>query len=480
MSIETVSHEYGKTAGPDVSGPSSLPLAGVRVVDLSQIAAGPYGTSLLGDLGADVIKVEPPEGDSFRDLDDAFGAGQSGYFFGVNRSKRSIALDLKSAGGYAVLTRLIRTADVVVVAFRPGALKRLRIDYDTLRELNPRLVYASITAFGEAGPRADQPGMDILAQALSGMMGMTGEAGRGPVKVGAPIADFIASFLTGYGVCAALLLRERTGVGDKISVSLTDGLLAAFANYLTVYDKLRVSFRRQGGSHPQIVPYQPFLGSDGKYFILACLNDKFWQMLLPMLDEYGDFREDRFLTNIGRIEHRDELCGRLQAIFGQRPAGYWLERLEASGVPCGPINELEDALADPQVLANEAVTHLEHPVHGRYLVPNNPIRFTAAPTGPRGYAPGLGEHTAQILGELGYPAEEVERLFSTGAVRSVDHDPPVRGETPARRNSDLTSEFTAVAQPVSLTGDQQVAVPMVHARTAGSNGRGHQDENPDR
>jgi crotonobetainyl-CoA:carnitine CoA-transferase CaiB-like acyl-CoA transferase len=157
--------------------------------------------------------------------------------------------------------------------------------------------------------------MDILAQALSGVMGVAGEAGRGPVKVGAPIADINASFLTGYGVWAALLLRERTGVGDKISVSLTDGLLGAFANYMTVYDKLRVPFRRQGGSHPQIVPYQPFLGCDGKYFILACLNDKFWQMLLPMLDEYGDFREDRFLTNIGRIEHRDELCGRLQAAW---------------------------------------------------------------------------------------------------------------------------------------------------------------------
>ena len=438
------------THKPDLS---SLPLAGVRVVDLSQIAAGPYSTSLLGDMGADVIKVEPPEGDSFRGLDDAFGTGQSGYFFGVNRSKRSIALDLKTADGYAVLARLVSTADVVVVAFRPGALKRLRVDYDTLSELNPRLIYACITAFGETGPRANQPGMDILAQALSGMMGITGEAGRSPVKVGAPIADFIGSFLVGYGVCAALLLRERTGVGDKISISLVDGLVAAFANYITVYDKLRVPFRRQGGSHPQIVPYQPFLGSDGKYFILACLNDKFWQMLLAMLDEYEDFREDRFLTNVGRIEHRDELCGRLQAILATRPAGYWLERLEAAGVPCGPINELEDALQDPQVLANEAVTHLEHPVHGRYLVPNNPIRFKAAPTGPRGYAPGLGEHTFQILRELGYPPEEAERLFSVGAVRSVDHDWPADREIADHKDRDVTSEFTAAAQPGSLKSD---------------------------
>src|SRR5271165_956599 len=361
------------------SQPGEARVSTTRVVDLSQIAAGPYSTSLLGDMGADVIKVEPPDGDSFRHLDDAFGTGQSGYFFGVNRSKRSIALDLKSQDGYAVLARLVSTADIVIVAFRPGALKRLRVDYDTL--------------------------------------------------------------------------RERTGVGDKISISLVDGLVAAFANYITVYDKLRVPFRRQGGSHPQIVPYQPFLGSDDKYFILACLNDKFWQMLLPMLDEYEDFREDRFLTNVGRIQDRDELCGRLQAIFATRPAGYWLEQLETVGVPCGPINELEDALQDPQVRANEAVTHLEHPVHGRYLVPNNPIRFKAAPTGPRGYAPGLGEHTFQILRELGYSPEEAERLFSVGAVRSVDHEWPADREIADHKDRDVTGEFTAAAQPGSLKSD---------------------------
>lgn len=408
------------STGPELgqSPQEILPLTGVKVVDLSQIGAGPYGTSMLGDLGADVIKVEPLTGDSFRYVDNAYAQGESAYFFGVNRSKRSMALNLKDPQGYEVLLRLVREADVFVVAFRPDAVERMGIDYETLRQANPRLIYAAVTAFGEDGPRAHQPGMDILAQALSGMMGVTGEVGGGPVKVGVPIADFVGSFFLGFGVCAALRLRDQTGVGDKISVNLLDGQIAAFANYITAYDKTRTKFRPLGGGHPQLVPYQPFLGSDENYFILACLNDHFWSKLLPYLGQFDDFSDPRFATNMNRVAHREELCGRLQDLFSTRPAAFWLEGLEATGVPCSPIHRMEDALEDPQVVHNRSVVELEHPRFGSYKVPNNPIRFQHAATGPRGYAPGLGEHTEEILSEYGLTREQIQELRERGVINS--------------------------------------------------------------
>ena len=412
----------GGSGHPAPAHAGDLPLSGVRVVDLTQVAAGPYGTSLLGDLGADVVKVEPPAGDTIRHVDEGFGAGQSAYFFGVNRSKRCMVLDLKSGRGHEVLMRLIAGADVCVVAMRPQALRRMRLDYDTLKAVNPRLIYVSITAFGQSGPRAHQPGMDILAQALSGVMGITGEEGRSPVKVGAPVGDFIGSFLLGFGVCAALRLRDRTGRGDHISINLLDGLVSVLANILTPFDRGKKPVRRLGGGHPQLVPYQPFADSDGKYFILACMGDKFWHKLLPILDEYGDFHDPRYATNSGRVESRDELCGRLQEIFKLRPAAHWLKRLEEAGVPCGPIHDLTDMLSEPQIIANQSVTQLVHPQHGPYLVPNNPIRFERSPAGPRGYAPGLGQHTAEILAEAGYSPEEISQLFAD-AVITADTTP---------------------------------------------------------
>lgn len=395
------------------------PLDGVRILDLSQIGAGPYGTSMLGDLGADVIKVEPLHGDSFRFIDDGFARGDSAYFFGVNRSKRAMTLDLKSEEGQQVLREMIPQVDVIVLAFRPDAVKRMGLDYETLNKINPRLIHASITAFGEDGPRATQPGMDILAQAMSGMMGVTGEVGGGPVKVGVPIADFVGSFFLGFGICAALNLRERTGEGDKLSINLLDGQIASFANYITAYDRTKVPFRAQGGGHPQLVPYQPFIGSDGRYFILAVLNDKFWKKLSPLLAQSEDaqyFANEEFVRNVNRINHREQLCANLQKFFLTKTAAQWEIELEAIGVPCGPINMMEEVLDEPQVMHNESVTSLTHPVYGEYKIPNNPLRFLKSPVGPRGYAPGLGEHTEGILRDMGLTEDRIQELVAGGIV----------------------------------------------------------------
>lgn len=399
-----------------VAGSTQRPLEGIKVVDASQVAAGPFGTSLLADFGADVIKVEPLEGDSMRHADEGFGPGESAYFFGVNRNKRSIGLDLKEDEGKEILRKLVSEADVFVIAFRPQASRRLGIDYESLRKIKPDLIYVSVTAFGEEGPRADQPGMDILAQAMSGFMGVTGERNGPPVKGGAPIADFISSFLLGFGVCAALRHRDRTGRGDRISISLLNGLIATFSNYVTAIDRMGLKVEKQGGAHPQLVPYQPFQDADGDYFILACLNDKFWQNLLPILDNYGEFRLPEFETNWSRVEHRELLIEKLIPIFKTKSANYWLDELEDAGVPCSPINDLEAALNDPQVVANRGVVQLSHPKHGKYKVLNNPIQFEHAETGATGHAPQLGEHTVQLLLEYGYSQDEVDELIAQGIV----------------------------------------------------------------
>jgi crotonobetainyl-CoA:carnitine CoA-transferase CaiB-like acyl-CoA transferase len=231
----------------------------------------------------------------------------------------------------------------------------------------------------------------------------------------------VGSFFLGFGVCAALNLRERTGFGDKLSINLLDGQIAAFANYITAYDRTKVPFRPQGGGHPQLVPYQPFLGSDGRYFILAVLNDKFWRKLGPLLaqsEDAGYFADPEFDRNVNRIKHRDELCARLQRHFLTRPAAEWEAELEAIGVPCGPIHRMEDALEEPQVVHNQSVSTLEHPIYGSYKVPNNPLRFKQSPVGPRGYAPGLGEHTEDILREMGIEESQIQSLINQGVVSS--------------------------------------------------------------
>lgn len=396
------------------------PLHGVRIVDLSQVGAGPYGTSMLGDMGADVIKVEPPEGESFRYIDNLFGPGDSAYFYGVNRSKRSLTLDLKCKEGKAVLEKIVRHTDVLVVGFRPEVVERLGLDYDSLSHQNDQLIYCQITAFGETGPRVHQPGMDILAQALGGMMGLTGDLDGPPIKVGVPIADFTVSFLLGFAVTAALRARELNGRGQKISLNLLDGQVATLANIVTHYDHTLVPVRPQGGGHPQIVPYQPFQGSDGEYFILACLNDRFWQRFASAMGrpEWAD--DPEFAQNANRVENRQKLTQQLSELFAQKPASFWLKKLDEAGVPSSEINRLENVLSDPQVIHNGSIITLHHPVLGDYRTPNNPIQMHGTPLDPCGYPPRLGEHSREVLVDFDFSHNEIDDLISNGIVTQYD------------------------------------------------------------
>jgi crotonobetainyl-CoA:carnitine CoA-transferase CaiB-like acyl-CoA transferase len=396
----TQDSKVGSLNGPAIPSPLGAgAMTGVRVVEMAAIGAGPYLGSLLGDLGADVIKIEPPGGEPFRNTDNHFAEGESSYFFAVNRSKRSLVLDLKSQDGRQFFHELIRTTDVVIVTMRPSVVTRLGLDYETLSAVNPRLVFCEISAFGESGPRAEEPGMDILAQAIGGVMGTTGEPGRAPVKAGPPIADFATSYLGGFAICAALLARTRTGVGQKVSLNLLDSTVALMANYVTPYFKTGVPIRPVGGGHPQLVPYQVFSASDG-YFVVACLSDRFWLRLCDAIDRPDLAAHPDYRTNGERVRSRDQLIGELAPIFAGKTKGEWLDLLRAHEVPCSPVNLFEEVFDDPQVKHNRMLFTLVHPVFGAYEVANNPIRMSHSTTAPHAYAPRLGEHNSEIREEL--------------------------------------------------------------------------------
>jgi crotonobetainyl-CoA:carnitine CoA-transferase CaiB-like acyl-CoA transferase len=398
-----------------VSSDARPVLDGVRVLDFTQVLAGPYATSFLGDFGADVIKVEPVGGEPFRTIDNLFAEGESGYYYGINRSKRAIELNLKHPGAAPIVERLVARSDVVVVSFRPAAVAKIGLDYETLSAINPRLVYCSLTAFGETGPLVDEPGMDIVVQALSGVMGLTGEADRLPVKTGPSIADFTSAFHTVIAVLAGLRVRDRDGVGQHVSVNLLDGQIAMLANFITPYFHTKEPIQRAGGGHPQVVPYQVFAAADGP-MVVACLNDTFWAPLCRGIGREDLIDDPRFSTNPARNAHRAELIPLLGGMFAARSRAAWLAQLRANGVPCAPVNELHEALAEPQVVHNGALVELEHPDQGRYTVPNNPIKMSRTPPRAHGYVPRVGEHTCAVLRELDLDDRDIAQLAELGVI----------------------------------------------------------------
>jgi len=395
---------------------TAQPLAGVKIVDLTQIASGPYATSMLGDFGADVVKVEPPSGDPLRSIDDTFGPGESAYSFSVNRSKRAICVDLKTEAGFGILARMLEDADVLVVSMRPSAATKLGIDFASLSVRYPRLVYCSITAFGEDGPLADRPGMDLIAQARGGIMGTTGEPGRTPVKVAPAIADFLCSYLACNGILLGLRVRDRDGVGQQVSVNLLDGQVSLLANLSVAYHRSGVPFRPMGGAQTNIVPYQVFATSDG-WIVVACLIQKFWVNLCQAIQREDLLDDPRFSTNADRVRNREELVPMLEKTFAARSTQYWYDLLDAADVPCSPVNRLHEVFTDPQVVNNAMKLVLQHPEHGDIVTVNNPVHLSATPARPWGYPPAVGQHTDEVLRELGYEAQTIVALRERGAVR---------------------------------------------------------------
>ena len=395
----------------------SHPLQGVRVLELGQIIAGTYGGQVLSDLGAEVIKIEAPEGDLGRNPSVAPYRGQSGLFLTFNRNKKSVVINLKTDTGRKVFYDLVRVSDVVVDNFRPGVLERLQIDYATLSELNPRIVQCSVTGFGTAGAYKDNPALDIIIQAISGHMAITGERDRPPARVGIPLADLSGGIFACKGILAALFDRERSGKGRRVELSMFDCMLNLLSYMGTMYLTNGELPQPPGSAHDYTVPWQAFQVKDG-YVVVATREEIFWRRLCEVLGEPWLADDARFGSNALRVANRETLVPHLARIFLTRTAAEWLERLRAANVPAAPVNHFDGAFAEPPVAEREMIVEYDHPDAGRVRLPGNPIKMSGVTKTISNPAPRLGEHTDRVLGELlSLSADEIAKLRSQGAIQ---------------------------------------------------------------
>mgnify|MGYP001607200783 CR=1 FL=1 len=393
------------------------PLQGVRVLELGQIIAGTYASQVLSDLGAEVIKVETPDGDLGRIPSVAPYRGLSALFLTFNRNKKSIVINLKTQEGRDVFYDLVKIADVVVDNFRPGVLERLRVDYETLSRINPRVIQCSVTGFGTAGAYKDYPALDLIIQAISGHMAITGEPGRPPVRVGIPLADMSGGIYSCKGILAALYARERTGRGQRVEISMFDAMLNLLSYIATLWLTDGVLPGPPGSAHDYTVPWQAFEAKDG-HLVVATRQEGFWRKLCGALGEPGLAADPRFATNAARITHREALVPQLERIFRARTVADWLERLRAAEVPAAPVNNLDGAFAEPPVAEREMIVEYDHPDVGRVRLPGNPIKMSDITRTPSQPAPRLGEHTDAVLSELlSLSPERIARLREQGAIK---------------------------------------------------------------
>ena len=372
------------------------PLEGIHVLDFTQMMAGPLCAMLLGDLGADVIKIEPPEGDAIRRTGDTFLGGETESFLSFNRNKRSVVLDLKAEAGREAGRGLAAGADVVLENFRPGSAERLGVGYETLRALNPRLVYCSISGFGREGADRARPALDPVIQAMSGIMQLTGSDETGPLRTGFPFSDLVTPLFATIGVLAALRVRERTGRGQRVDLSMLDATIFGMMPRDAYFFATGRTPSRLGNEHYQIAPWNTYATADGRYLMVVAHTEKFWHALITALAAPELGADPRFLSNADRVRNRTALNARLAAAFRTASLDEWTPRLTAAGVLFAPVRSFPEVFSDPRV-RREMLVELDHPTAGRITVLANPLRFSETPATVRRCPPRLGEHTAEVL-----------------------------------------------------------------------------------
>ena len=393
-----------------------LALEGVKVLDLTQLMAGPYCTMMLADMGADVVKVEKPNGgDDTRRMGPPFIEGESAAFLGINRNKRSIVIDLRSDSGRELAQRMARESDILVQNFRPGALERMGLGYEQVREINPAIVYCTISGFGATGPYARRGGFDLVAQGMSGLMSVTGHPDGPPAKVGVPICDLNAGMFGAIGILTAYINRLRTGQGQHVDTSLLEGGIAYTFWESAMYFATGDIPEPKGSAHRLTAPYQAFETSDG-YVNIGAANQANWERLCTAIGRDELVTDPRFVEPRDRMNNLDELVSTLEVTFAQQSSDHWLEILEAANVPAGPINDIAQVYSDPQVRAREMMVETDHPVAGRVKNIGIPIKLSETPGRFQRPAPTLGQHTDEVLRALGCSDEEIELLRSEGAV----------------------------------------------------------------
>jgi crotonobetainyl-CoA:carnitine CoA-transferase CaiB-like acyl-CoA transferase len=409
----------GAPMQPEARGP----LAGLKVIDLTHVMAGPTCTLMLADMGAEVIKVEKtPAGDDSRHMIPPKIGDETAAFLMMNRNKRGIVLDLKTDGGKKILRKLIASADVLVENFAPGAMERLGFGYEDLRKEHPALIYCSLSGFGRTGPYKHRKGFDLVAQAMSGIMSFTGETPDGPpVKCGAPLSDITCGILAAMGILAAYTHRLKTGEGQWVETSLYEAALVQTYWQSAIALATGVAPRAMGSAHPLNAPYQAFEASDG-WIVVGGANQKNWLLMLEALGASELAQDPRFRTGADRMGHLKELEAELSAHFRTKPAAHWLAALEEKGVPCGPVHDMLQALADPQTLAREMVVEVPHTTLGRVKTVGLPVKFSGTPGKVRKGAPLYGEDTRAVLREHGFDAQEIEALEREKAFVASEED----------------------------------------------------------